>query len=103
MSRANLWAVIGGTAAGVAVGLILLLMALPLLRGRKPPAATSPAPAMSNPPAIADTPAAPETDAALIRDLQQIINEESGRLSGSPAVHLRLSTGEQAGFNADTP
>lgn len=103
MSRANWWAVIGGTAAGVAVGLILLLMALPLLRGRKPGAAPSKPPSASNTPAVANTPAAAEVDAALSRDLQQIIDEESERLSGSPAVHLRLSTGEQAGFNADTP
>jgi beta-lactamase class A len=106
MSRANIWAVVGGTAAGVAVGLILLLMALPLIRGKKPTPA-APAvnePAAANLPAAANTPAAPpEIDAALARDLQQIIEEEVERLSGSPAVHVRLSTGEQAGFNADTP
>lgn len=101
MSR-KVWAVLGGTAAGVVVGLILLLLSLPLLRGGgtpPPEAGPSPRNAPAEPPG--DEPAEQPVSTHQLAELQEVINAAAERLGGRASIHLRFAGGGEAGYDAN--
>jgi beta-lactamase class A len=95
---ANLWAVLGGTVLGGAVGFGALLLALPLFQ--------KPAPPVTNP--AAQAPAAPETPPPLrprvnLVQLNALLLEETEKIPGNVAVHVRFEGGSIAGVRFDEP
>jgi beta-lactamase class A len=119
MSGSKAWAVLGGSAIGVVVGLVLLLMALPILRHpkqasaspkarhRKAPAAD--VPAANAPQQSATEPAhAPEAASTAktvsiqqLASLQEIIDNSVAELGGKSSVHLRFADGGEVGHEAE--
>lgn len=101
MNRAKLWAVLGGTSAGVVLGLMLLLLALPRLRGGQASNAPAPATPAANP--APNAPTSPPAVNLQLQSLQQIIAEEAERIPGRASIHFRMRDLGEAGHNADVP
>jgi beta-lactamase class A len=110
--------VLGGSAIGVVVGLVLLLMALPLLRHQSEagpsrparpqnataangPAANAPQASTNAPPSAPETtPAAKTVSIQQLAELQEIIDNSVPELGGKSSIHLRFADGGEVGHEA---